>query len=132
MQNELRTISLSAILLLPTVLGSGHRRERGMATLPVPTLICGRRYYYFPIRQRVAAQVYYDTERLAVESGYPCEAVTTLRDFVAYDVQQRKTQQLASYPYERPAIPRSMSRPIRRRACYPALRHIKSGNQCTK
>jgi clan AA aspartic protease (TIGR02281 family) len=50
----------------------------------------------FPDPSRVAAQVYYDTGRLAVESGYPCEAVATLRDFVAYDVRERKTQQLAT------------------------------------
>jgi aspartyl protease family protein len=50
----------------------------------------------FPDPSKVAVQVYYDTGRLAVESGYPCEAVATLRDYVAYDVHQRKTQQLAT------------------------------------
>jgi clan AA aspartic protease (TIGR02281 family) len=44
----------------------------------------------------VALQVYYDVGRLAVKTGHPCEAVATLRDFIAFSPERRRTQQLAT------------------------------------
>ena len=44
----------------------------------------------------VALSVYYDVARLAAKTGHPCDAVVTLRDFVAFDPERRRTQQLAT------------------------------------
>jgi aspartyl protease family protein len=44
----------------------------------------------------VALSVYYDLARLAARTGHFCEAVATLRDYIAYDAENRRTQQLAT------------------------------------
>ena len=44
----------------------------------------------------VALSVYYGLARLAAKAGYPCEAVVTLRDYVAFDPEKRRTQQLTT------------------------------------
>jgi hypothetical protein len=44
----------------------------------------------------VALSVYYNLARLAAKAGHPCEAVVTLRDFIAFDPEKRRTQQLTT------------------------------------
>jgi clan AA aspartic protease (TIGR02281 family) len=44
----------------------------------------------------VALSVYYDQARLAAKAGHPCEAVVTLRDYIAFDPEKRRTQQLTT------------------------------------
>lgn len=44
----------------------------------------------------VALSVYYDVARLAAKTGKPCDGVVTLRDYIAYDPENRRTQQLAT------------------------------------
>ncbi len=44
----------------------------------------------------VALSVYYDLARLAAKVDQPCLAVATLRDYIAYDPENRRTQQLAT------------------------------------
>jgi Aspartyl protease len=44
----------------------------------------------------VALSAYYDVARLAAKTGHPCDAMTTLRDYIAYDPDNRRTQQLAT------------------------------------
>ncbi len=44
----------------------------------------------------VELSVYYDVARLAAKTGNPCEAAAILRDYVAYDPEQRRTQQLST------------------------------------
>ncbi len=44
----------------------------------------------------VALSVYYDLARLAAKVGHYCEAVATLRDYIAYDPENRRTQQLST------------------------------------
>jgi clan AA aspartic protease (TIGR02281 family) len=44
----------------------------------------------------VALSVYYDLARLAAKAGHPCEAVVTLRDYIAFDPEKRRTQQLTT------------------------------------
>jgi clan AA aspartic protease (TIGR02281 family) len=44
----------------------------------------------------VALSVYYDVARLAAKTGHPCEGAATLRDFIAFDPENRRTQQLAT------------------------------------
>jgi aspartyl protease family protein len=50
----------------------------------------------FPDPSNVALSFYYDLARLAANSGHPCEAVATLRDFIAFDPENRRTQQLTT------------------------------------
>ena len=40
--------------------------------------------------------VYYDVARLAANTGHPCDAVATLRDYLAYDQEKRRTPRLAT------------------------------------
>jgi clan AA aspartic protease (TIGR02281 family) len=44
----------------------------------------------------VDLSVYDDVARLAVKTGHPCDAVATLRDFIAFAPEKRRTQQLAT------------------------------------
>jgi hypothetical protein len=44
----------------------------------------------------VALSVYYDLARLAAKAGYPCKAVVSLRDYIAFDPEKRRTQQLTT------------------------------------
>jgi len=44
----------------------------------------------------VHLSVYYDLARLAAKAGHPCEAVVTLRDYIAFDPENRRTQQLST------------------------------------
>jgi len=44
----------------------------------------------------VALSVYYNLARLAAKAGHPCEAVVTLRDYIAFDPENRRTQQLTT------------------------------------
>lgn len=48
----------------------------------------------FPDPAKVSVQVYYDAARLAARAGYPCEAIGTLRDYLAFDMRPRRTQQI--------------------------------------
>ena len=48
----------------------------------------------FPDPQTVALSVYYSTARAEARAGRPCDAVLTIRDFIAYDPRQRRTQQV--------------------------------------
>src|SRR5258708_22902294 len=43
-----------------------------------------------------AVSVYYDLARLAAKAGHPCGAVVTLRDYIAFDPENRRTQQLTT------------------------------------
>ena len=45
---------------------------------------------------KVVLQTYYDTARLAARAGHPCDAISILRDFIAYDAHERRTQQLST------------------------------------
>jgi aspartyl protease family protein len=44
----------------------------------------------------VALSVYYRLARLAAKTGHPCEAVVTLRDYIAFGPENRRTQQLTT------------------------------------
>jgi clan AA aspartic protease (TIGR02281 family) len=44
----------------------------------------------------VDVSVYYDVARLAAQAGHYCDAVLTLRDYVAFNPEQRRTQQIAT------------------------------------
>ena len=48
----------------------------------------------FPDPSNVAAEVYYDTAKLAEKLGKPCEAGAFLRDYLAYDIETRRNQQI--------------------------------------
>jgi clan AA aspartic protease (TIGR02281 family) len=49
-----------------------------------------------PDPSHVALSVYYDLARLEGKIGQYCEAVATLRDYIAYDPKNRRTQQLTT------------------------------------
>jgi len=51
---------------------------------------------FFPDPSDVALSVYYKLARLAAKAGHPCEAVVTLRDYIAFDQENRRTQQLTT------------------------------------
>ncbi len=42
----------------------------------------------------VAANEYYNVARLAAKTGRPCDAIATMRDYVAFGPEQRRTQQI--------------------------------------
>jgi clan AA aspartic protease (TIGR02281 family) len=44
----------------------------------------------------VLLSVYDDIARLAARTGHPCDAVATLRDYIAFDPENRRTQQLTT------------------------------------
>jgi aspartyl protease family protein len=50
----------------------------------------------FPDPSNVDLSAYYDVARLAAKAGHPCDAVLTLRDFIAFAPEERRTQQLAT------------------------------------
>jgi clan AA aspartic protease (TIGR02281 family) len=50
----------------------------------------------FPDPTVVLLSVYDDIARLAYKAGHPCEAVATLRDYIAFDPEERHTQQLST------------------------------------
>ena len=54
----------------------------------------------FPDPQTVALSVYYSTARAEARAGRPCDAVLTIRDFIAYDPRQRRTQQVETILHE--------------------------------
>jgi predicted Zn-dependent protease len=50
----------------------------------------------FPDPKVVWLSVYDDVAQLAAKTGHPCDAVATLRDYIAFDWENRRTQQLAT------------------------------------
>jgi aspartyl protease family protein len=48
----------------------------------------------FPDRSNVHISVFYDTARLAAASGHPCDAMIIIRDYIAMDYVDHRSQQL--------------------------------------
>jgi clan AA aspartic protease (TIGR02281 family) len=46
--------------------------------------------------KNVALSVYYDIARLEAKAGHPCGAMATLRDYIAFDSERRRSQQLTT------------------------------------
>jgi clan AA aspartic protease (TIGR02281 family) len=80
----------------PSAFGWRSQAREKQGNFPGAYLDMQKALLLFPDPSVIAEQVYYDTARLAAKSGHPCDAVLTLRDFIAYDAHARRDQQIST------------------------------------